>query len=35
VETPPPLLGQHTHEILSMLGLSNQEIEELKAKEVI
>jgi crotonobetainyl-CoA:carnitine CoA-transferase CaiB-like acyl-CoA transferase len=32
---PPPLLGQHTHEILTALGLSETEIEALKSEKVI
>lgn len=33
--TPPPLLGQHTFEVLRTLGYSDQRIEELKANSVI
>lgn len=32
---PAPLLGQHNHEVLSELGLSDKDIEELEAKGVI
>lgn len=35
VETPPPLLGEHTLEILSSLGYSSVEIDELKSKGII
>ena len=32
---PAPLLGQHNHELLSELGLSDEEIDELEAQGVI
>lgn len=32
---PPPMLGEHTNEILLSLGLTNNEIEELKQQKVI
>ncbi|KPJ59253.1 MAG: formyl-CoA transferase [Deltaproteobacteria bacterium DG_8] len=35
VKTAPPLLGQHTHEILTELGYSGQEIEKLHQEKVI
>ena len=35
VATPPPLLGQHNTEIWTELGLSTEEIEELKKEHVI
>jgi crotonobetainyl-CoA:carnitine CoA-transferase CaiB-like acyl-CoA transferase len=35
VETAPPTLGQHNHEIYSSLGLSEAEQAELKTKGVI
>ncbi|MDY6853644.1 MAG: CoA transferase [Thermodesulfobacteriota bacterium] len=34
-DTPPPLLGQHTEEILLKLGYSNKDVEELSNKKVI
>jgi CoA:oxalate CoA-transferase len=33
--TPPPLLGQHTAEVLGELGRSNEEVEELAARGVV
>jgi len=35
VDSPPPLLSQHTVEILNELGYGSDEIEELKAKKII
>ena len=36
IQTPPPLLGQHTHEILSeVLGMVDAEIESLKKEGVV
>ena len=35
VATPPPILGQHNTEIWTELGLSTEEIEELKKEHVI
>ena len=35
VETPPPVLGQHTEEILDALGYSREELEELRQDKVI
>ncbi len=35
VETPPPILSQHTKEILMEIGYSQDEIEEFKAKGII
>jgi crotonobetainyl-CoA:carnitine CoA-transferase CaiB-like acyl-CoA transferase len=36
VRLPPPLLGQHTEEVLaSWLGMDGQEVAELKRKDVI
>ena len=35
VRTPPPTLGQHTNEILSALGLSKTEIQDLRASGAI
>lgn len=36
VRSPPPLLGQHTDEILqNLLDLSDKEINELKTKKII
>jgi len=33
---PPPLLGQHTEEVLSSwIGLTSEEIEKLKTKNVL
>jgi formyl-CoA transferase len=33
--TPSPLLGEHTHEVLTELGLSEAEIKSLHAEKVI
>lgn len=35
VRTPPPLLGQHTNEILKSLGYTNGEIEAVRREEVV
>lgn len=36
IRVPPPLLGQHTREILTTwLGMNNQEIEELQGKNIV
>ncbi len=35
VESPPPLLGEHTNSILQMIGLTNEQIKELKDKMII
>jgi crotonobetainyl-CoA:carnitine CoA-transferase CaiB-like acyl-CoA transferase len=35
VDSPPPTLGQHNHQIYSSLGLSEAEQAELKSKGVI
>jgi len=36
IRTPPPLLGQHTYEILSeVLGLTDADIESLKKEGVV
>ncbi|MEA2583947.1 MAG: hypothetical protein QOF33_2032 [Thermomicrobiales bacterium] len=35
VRLPPPLLGQHTDEILAMLGYSAERVRELRAKNVV
>ena len=35
VATPPPILGQHNTEIWAKLGLSTEEIDELKKERVI
>ncbi len=36
IRTPPPLLGQHTHEILKdIVGMSDDEIENLKSEGVV
>ena len=35
VRFPPPLLGQHTEEIMGMLGYSREEIEELRSGKVV
>jgi crotonobetainyl-CoA:carnitine CoA-transferase CaiB-like acyl-CoA transferase len=32
---PAPLLGQHNHEVLSELGLSDKDIDELESQGVI
>ena len=33
--TPTPTMGEHNHEVLTSLGLSDAEIEQLQADEVI
>ena len=35
VETPPPLLGEHTIQILEMIGLTKQQIQEYKEKMIV
>ena len=36
IRTPPPLLGQHTDEVLrDLLGMRNEEISKLKAEGVV
>lgn len=36
VRTPPPTLGQHTHEVLTgMLGMSEEEVDGLKQQGVV
>ena len=35
IRTPPPLLGQHTNEVLKHLGLSESKIETLKNEGVV
>jgi len=35
VRSAPPTLGQHTSEILTSLGISEEEIEKLKAEGVV
>lgn len=36
IRTPPPMLGQHTNEVLAdMLGMSRDEIESLKSEGVV
>ncbi len=35
VDTPPPILGQHTDDILLSLGIDQEEISELRAEKVI
>ncbi|MCP4005262.1 MAG: CoA transferase [bacterium] len=35
IETPPPLLGEHTDQVLSECGFSSAEIEELRAAELV
>ena len=36
IRTPPPTLGEHTDEILgSVLGMSEKEVQELRAKGVV
>lgn len=36
IRTPPPLLGQHTNEILSeLVGLTDADIESMKTKGVV
>jgi crotonobetainyl-CoA:carnitine CoA-transferase CaiB-like acyl-CoA transferase len=35
INLPPPLLGQHTEEILKELGYNDEEIKELKAKGIV
>ena len=36
IRLPPPLLGQHTEEVLaSWLGISDQQIEELKRENIV
>ena len=34
IRTPPPSLGEHTKEVLASLGLSKEEIDELKKEKV-
>jgi formyl-CoA transferase len=35
-EMPPPLLGQHTREVLAgLLGMSDAELEQLRSQDVI
>lgn len=35
VETPPPSLGEHTNEILKMIGLTNEQIQDLRSKMIV
>lgn len=35
VETPPPLLGEHNNEVLEMIGLTNEQIQDLRAKMIV
>lgn len=35
IQREPPLLGQHTDEVLSSLGYSTEEIDSLRSKNVV
>lgn len=35
VETPPPSLGEHTNEVLEMIGLTNEQIQDLRSKMIV
>jgi crotonobetainyl-CoA:carnitine CoA-transferase CaiB-like acyl-CoA transferase len=35
IQSPPPLLGEHTHQVLTWLGYSREEIEDLRIDKVI
>lgn len=35
VETPPPSLGEHTNEVLEMIGLTNEQIQDLRSKIIV
>jgi len=35
VETPPPLLGEHTNEVLEMIGLTKEQIQDFRSKMIV
>jgi crotonobetainyl-CoA:carnitine CoA-transferase CaiB-like acyl-CoA transferase len=35
VETPPPVLGQHTTEILEGIGFSKEDVDRFKQKNIV